>query len=106
MPGGAIPDAGATIVALQYITGRKVELLAGKPSTLMMEVAKQRMGLAPQVCMMVGDRLETDIRMGQNANFATALTLTGVTRRADLAQMSSPPDYVIENLLDLLSLTE
>jgi arabinose operon protein AraL len=36
MPGGAIPDAGGTIAALEHMTGRKLELLAGKPSALMM----------------------------------------------------------------------
>ena len=106
MPGGAIPDAGATIAALEHITGRKVELLAGKPSALMMKVAMQRMGLPAERCMMIGDRLETDIRMGQSANFTTAATLTGVAKREDIAQMSRPPDYVIENLSDLLGLVD
>ena len=106
IPGGAIPDAGATIAALELITGRKVELLAGKPSTLMMNVAMQRMGLPAELCMMVGDRLETDIRMGQNANFATAAILTGVAKREEIVQMSHPPDYVIDNLRDLLSLVD
>jgi len=106
MPGGAIPDAGATIAALEHITGRKVELLAGKPSALMMKVAMQRMGLPAERCMMIGDRLETDIRMGQDANFATAATLTGVAKREEIAQMSRPPDFVIENLSELLDIVD
>ncbi len=104
MPGGAIPDAGATIAALEHITARKVELLAGKPSPLMMKVAMQRMGLPAERCMMIGDRLETDIRMGQEANFVTAVTLTGVTKREDIAQLATPPDYVLESLSELLDL--
>ncbi len=106
MPGGAIPDAGATIAALETISGRKLELLAGKPSPLILNVAMQRMGLPPERCMMVGDRLETDMRMGQQAGFATAAALTGVSTRAHIAQMDQPPDFVIEGLLDLLELTE
>ena len=39
MPGGAIPDAGGTIAALETMTGRRLQLLAGKPSTLTMQVA-------------------------------------------------------------------
>ncbi|OGO75686.1 MAG: HAD family hydrolase, partial [Chloroflexi bacterium RIFOXYD12_FULL_57_15] len=42
MPGGAIPDAGGTIAALEHMTGRKVELLAGKPSNLITQVALQK----------------------------------------------------------------
>src|SRR5258708_7181872 len=54
MPGGAIPDAGGTIAALEHMTGRKVELLAGKPSTLIVEVALQKLNLPADRVMMVG----------------------------------------------------
>ena len=104
MPGGAIPDAGATIAALEHATGRKVELIAGKPSALMLEVAMERMALPPRRCLITGDRLETDIRMGQRAGMVTAVVMTGVSTRADVARMSNPPDYVLENLGDLLTL--
>jgi arabinose operon protein AraL len=103
MPGGAIPDAGATIRALESITGRDLELLAGKPSPLMMQVAMQRMELPPERCMLIGDRLETDLRMGQEAGFVTAVVLTGVTKRSDLARLTRTPDIVLENLGELLA---
>jgi arabinose operon protein AraL len=106
MPGGAIPDAGATIAALEFITGRKVELVAGKPSKLVMQVALQRMELTPESCLMAGDRLETDIRMGQEAGMYTAALLTGVSRREEVARMERKPDFVLERLVDLLELIE
>lgn len=101
MPGGGIPDAGGTIAALEHMTGRKVDLLAGKPSRLIMEVALQRLGLPAERVMMVGDRLETDIFMGQQAGMQTAATMTGASTRNDVARMTTPPTYVIENLGDL-----
>ena len=101
MPGGSIPDAGATITALEHITGRQVELVAGKPSSLITQVALDKLDVAAARCMMVGDRLETDIRMGQLAGMATAVTLTGVSSRADVARMSPPPDFVVENIGEL-----
>ncbi len=104
MPGGGIPDAGATIAALEHISGRKVELVAGKPSMLVMQVASQRLGLPPGRIMMVGDRLETDIYMGQQSGMRTAVVLTGVTGRQDIQGMAHPPDYVLENLGELLAL--
>lgn len=106
MPGGAIPDAGGTIAALETMSGRKLELLAGKPSTLTMAVALERLGLPAARCMMVGDRLETDIAMGQNAGMLTAVALTGVSTRADVAQMSAPPTFAIERLSELPALVE
>lgn len=98
MPGGGIPDAGATIAALEHITGRKLELLAGKPSKLIMEVALARLDLPAERCLMVGDRLETDMFMGQQAGMRTAVVLTGASRREQVAQMERPPDFVLENL--------
>ena len=101
MPSGAIPDAGGTIAALEHMTGRKLELLAGKPSILTMQVAVETLGLPAARIMMVGDRLETDILMGQQAGMVTAVTLTGVATRADVAQLTHPPDYVINHLGEL-----
>ncbi|MEW5956337.1 MAG: HAD-IIA family hydrolase [Chloroflexota bacterium] len=106
MPGGSIPDAGATIAALEHITARKLEILAGKPSSLIMQVALDRLGLPADRCMMIGDRLETDIRMGQQAGMATAVTLTGVSTRADVAKMASPPDFVVQNIGEIPDLIE
>ena len=104
MPGGAIPDAGATLAALEHITGRPVELVAGKPSALITQTALERLGLPPDRCMMVGDRLETDIRMGQQAGMATAVVLTGVSQRSDAARLTPPPDLIVENLGELAGL--
>jgi arabinose operon protein AraL len=104
MPGGGIPDAGATLAALEHLTGRKVELLAGKPSRLMMEVAMQRMGLPPTHCLMTGDRLETDVKMGKDAGMAAAVVLTGASTRQQAEAAFPPPDLILEDLGELLDL--
>jgi arabinose operon protein AraL len=98
MPGGSIPDAGGTIAALEHMTGRQVELVAGKPSHLITDVALQKLGLPARQVVMVGDRLETDIRMGQQAGMYTAVTLTGASKREDIAKMVSPPDFVVDTI--------
>lgn len=98
MPGGSIPDAGATIAALEHISGRKLELLAGKPSPLIMQVALERLGLPANRCMMVGDRLETDILMGQQVGMFTGVVLTGAATRADIQHIAEPPSYILENI--------
>jgi ribonucleotide monophosphatase NagD (HAD superfamily) len=79
-----------------------VEQIYGKPSPTMMHAAMAIVGTAPQESIMVGDRLETDILMGQRAGMATALPLTGATSRASLSQGELVPDYVLERLDDLL----
>ncbi len=101
MPGGSIPDAGATIAALEHISGREVDFLAGKPSEWMVRLALEQMRLPVERCLMVGDRLETDIFMGQQAGIHTALVLTGATQRQDLQFVQKPPTLVLESLAEL-----
>lgn len=102
MPGGGIPDAGATIAALEYISGKKLELLAGKPSKLMMDVAMQSLKLPSNQCIMIGDRLETDIRMGNVAGMLTAVVLTGDATRIQAEQCIPKPDLILNNVGELL----
>ena len=84
--GGDIPDAAAVIGALEGCSGRKVELVAGKPSAMIVDMVLGRLGLEASDCLMVGDRLETDILMGNKAGMSTALVLTGVTQQDALTQ--------------------
>jgi len=64
-------DCGAITHCLEYATGVKLKVL-GKPQPDMLRLAAQRRGLVPEQCMMVGDRLKTDIAVGRNANAYTA----------------------------------
>jgi arabinose operon protein AraL len=105
--GGEIPDCAAVIGALEGCTGRKVEAVVGKPSPLMLEVALDQIGLGPEDCLIVGDRLETDVQMGRRAGIRTALVLTGVTRPSDLPDdPDARPDVVLESVRDLPRLLE
>jgi NagD protein len=103
---GEIPDAGAIIGALEGCSGRRVELVVGKPSSLILEMALERLGMPANGCLIVGDRLETDILMGHRAGMATALALTGVTRRDDLAGAPVQPDYVLDDVTQVLQLID
>ena len=103
MPGGDVPDAGATIAAFAQITGRTPELVAGKPSPVILQVALDQLGLPAHRCLMSGDRLETDMRMGHDAGMATALVLTGVTTRAQATNALPQPTLILENIGELLA---
>src|SRR5207302_913736 len=77
VPGGGQPDCAAVIAAIEACTTVTCEAVAGKPSPLMIKVITDMLQLPPEQCLMVGDRLETDIRMGINMGMATCLVLTG-----------------------------
>jgi NagD protein len=102
IPGGGEPDAAAVIAAIEACTGKQVEAVVGKPSKYMIAAALAALGLPASQCLMIGDRLETDVQMGINAGMDTALVLTGATRAADLAASPIQPTCIWETLAGLL----
>lgn len=104
MPDDEIIDAGATIAALEALLQRPIDGVIGKPSAIMIETVLAHLSLPCSSCLMVGDRLETDIAMGKAAGMKTALVLTGVTNRTHLEKASVHPDYILENVGEILSL--
>lgn len=102
VPGGGEPDAAAIIAAIEACTNSRCEVNVGKPSPIMARTVSNMLGLAPERCIMVGDRLMTDIKMGADAGMATALVLTGDSTRADLPTAPAQPTYVIDALLELI----
>jgi arabinose operon protein AraL len=99
--GGTIPDTAANIAALEASTGRTVEVITGKPYPLMIQAALEPLGLPPEHCLMVGDRLETDIAMGQRAGMWTALVLTGVSTTADVDRLGIRPDFLCASIAEV-----
>ncbi len=102
--GGEIPDAAGMIAALEATSGREVELILGKPSRYMVRTALDTVGLPPEECAMVGDRLETDIRMAVENGLLAVLTLTGVSSREDVRDSAWKPHHVIESIAELPAL--
>ena len=98
---GAIPDAASMIGAVEGVTGREPDAVLGKPSETMVETATEAVGAEPDECLVVGDRLETDILMGERAGMTTVLVLSGVTDRETLAASDVEPDHVVDSLGDI-----
>jgi HAD superfamily hydrolase (TIGR01457 family) len=101
-PSGGEPDCAAIIAALEACTGVKCDPIVGKPSPIMVKTVMDKLGLLPAECMMVGDRLETDIRMGIDAGMATCLVLTGDANPDRLKASGLKPTLVLESIADLL----
>lgn len=100
---GEIPDCAGMTAAVEAVTGRTVEAVVGKPSPLMLEVALASLGLTARECVIVGDRIETDIVMGKRLGLATVLVLSGITRADDPRIAEIGPDLVLPSLSELMS---
>ena len=75
----------------------------GKPSPIILEVALATLGVSAPECVIVGDRLDTDIVMGKSLGVATVLVLTGVTRPDDPRIADVAPDLVVPSIRALRS---
>lgn len=102
VPGGGEPDAASIIAAIEACTSVTCEAIVGKPSRHTINAVLEMMDLPAEECVMTGDRMETDIRMGLDAGMATALALTGATTAAVLAASGIEPTYVLRRLADLI----
>ena len=105
-PGGrGEPDCAAIIAAIEACTGATCEANLGKPNPAMLHAALEGVDVDLADCVMVGDRLGTDIRMGLDTGMAAALVLTGETTADDVRALPAderPPIVLdrIDRLLD------
>lgn len=100
--GGEIPDCGAMIGAIEGATGEPITTITGKPSSMMAEyVLNNVLGMKAADCYMVGDRLETDIKMAKEAGIQSVLVMTGITTPEMLRKTDYQPDFVLRSVKDI-----
>jgi phosphoglycolate/pyridoxal phosphate phosphatase family enzyme len=100
---GEIPDCAGMMAAVEAVTGQAVEIVVGKPSPIILEMALQALGVRAADCVIVGDRIETDIVMGQRHGLTTVLVLSGITRPGDPRIAEIGPDAVLASVWDLIN---
>ena len=100
--GGEIPDCAGMMAAVEAVTSKSVEVVVGKPSPIMLRVALDALGVEARDCVIVGDRIETDIVMGKELGLATVLVLSGITRAGDVRIAEIQPDLVVPGIHALL----
>lgn len=92
---------GAFVSMLEFATGKQA-FSVGKPSPVMMRMARKALGLMTDETIMIGDTMSTDILGASSMGFTTVLTLSGVTKREDLEKFAYSPDFIVESVHDLL----
>jgi len=97
---GLIPGAGSIVAAMEACVNRKPDIVIGKPSKIMFELALKNVNR--KRTLVVGDRLDTDILGANNMGLDSALVLTGISKRNDISKLNIRPRYVLEKLSDIL----
>ncbi|MFH0959804.1 MAG: HAD-IIA family hydrolase [Pseudomonadota bacterium] len=101
---GMSPGAGSVVSSIATAAGKKPDRVFGKPSTDMAHIAMKRLGIGPEDCLVVGDRMDTDIEFAIKAGMASALVLTGATSREEITRYAFSPTHIIDSIAMLENL--
>lgn len=98
---GYVPDCGSVAEMLFRATGKRPHFI-GKPRPEMLTLAMKKYGYKPEECVMIGDRVYTDIASGYNAGIDTIFVLSGEGTMED-AKCDTPPTYIFDNVKEILN---
>ncbi|MEW6348501.1 MAG: HAD-IIA family hydrolase [Thermodesulfobacteriota bacterium] len=99
--GDVLPGAGSLVAAVSVASGRDPDRVFGKPEPDMALLSLETLQVRADQCLVVGDRMETDILFARNAGMASALVFTGVTAREDLPRFGYAPDHMLDSIADI-----
>ncbi|MCW6128398.1 HAD-IA family hydrolase, partial [Lactiplantibacillus plantarum] len=94
---GLVPGAGSVIAMVERATQQRATYI-GKPETIIMQKAVDRIGLDKHDCVMVGDNYMTDISAAINFGIDSLLVYTGVSTPELVAQQAVKPTNEINSL--------
>jgi Predicted sugar phosphatases of the HAD superfamily len=99
---GFVPDCGCILTMLEQTTGRRPDVVFGKPSARLVERATERCGRDHMA--IVGDRLYTDGRMALNVGCSYVCVLSGETTREQVDNLGEEefPTLIVRDLGELL----
>lgn len=93
-------DCGSILACIECASGRKPDVIIGKPDPRMLDGILERYNLKPSEVAMIGDRIYTDVRMAYNAKAVGVLVMSGETTMDIVAESDLVPDIIAENLAE------
>ena len=100
-PNGGLPDTGAYLALFEATTGVTPKHICGKPNPGMILHKIIELGLTPNVCAMVGDRLYTDMEMADRAGVHGILVLSGEATENDATNSPQRPSLIVDSVASL-----
>ena len=97
---GLVPACGAVAALIQTATGVQPYFI-GKPNPLMMRAALRFLNEHSENTIMVGDRMDTDVRVGLESGLETVLVLSGVSKPEDVDRYPYRPTRVAGSVAEL-----
>ena len=97
---GYIPDCGSMSIMLKNATGKE-PFFIGKPEPIMVNCVLKQLNCKRENAVIVGDRLYTDIKTGENAEVDTICVLSGEASMEDILQGEVKPTYIFKSVKEI-----
>jgi len=93
-------DCGSLCKALEGATGRRPDVVIGKPNPGMLHSLMEAHGLTGRQIAMCGDRIYTDVATARNAGSLGVLVLSGETSVETALAADPMPELIVDNVLE------
>ena len=98
---GIVPATKALISPIELATGKKAYFV-GKPNPLMMRIALKKIGVQREDTLIIGDRMDTDIVAGIEAEIDTCLVLTGISEEKTIDEFAYRPRFILNGVNEIV----
>lgn len=99
---GVVPGCGALISPIEIVTGKRAYFI-GKPNPLMMRTGLKLLGVQRSECVIIGDRMDTDIVAGIESEIDTVLVLSGVSDIVTVKTFPYRPAIIINGVGEIVT---
>ncbi|MCQ2184797.1 MAG: HAD-IIA family hydrolase [Bacteroidales bacterium] len=99
-------DCGSICACLENATGRKPDVVIGKPNPDILLGVLEKRGLKPEEGAMIGDRLYTDVKAALNAGACGVLVLSGESTMDTVRQSADTPTFICRDIEEFGELLE
>ena len=98
---GIMPACRALVAPIELATGKQAYFCV-KPNPLMMRTGLNILGLHSGECVMVGDRMDTDVVSGMESGMSTILVLSGVSTLDTVNTFAYRPTMILDGVGDIV----
>ena len=92
---------GSVVAMFEYAADVEA-IKIGKPHPAIIEGALRYANVIKDDVIIIGDNLETDIKLGVNAGIETILVTTGINTMEDCYRLDIKPTYIVDKLSTLI----
>lgn len=99
---GFVPDIGSFHALIEASTGRKPDVVIGKPNREIIDAMLEKSGVKAENTAVAGDRLYTDVAAGVNNGLMGILVLSGEATINDVKASKVKPDLIFDSVKEII----